>query len=73
VYPERNFLAACVAENVPVTLGSDAHAPADVGKDYAEAYRLLADLGITKIATYEKRRLVGRAIDPRLFGNVRER
>ena len=67
VYPERNFLAACVAENVPITLGSDAHAPADVGKDYAEAYRLLADLGITEIATYEKRRLVKRPLDPRLL------
>ncbi len=67
VYPERSFLAACVAERVPVTLGSDAHAPADVGRDYAEAFRMLADLGVTEVATYEKRRLVKRALEPGLF------
>jgi histidinol-phosphatase (PHP family) len=58
VYPERSFLAACVAEEVPVTLGSDAHVPGDVGRDYDKAFQLLADLGVTEVATYDKRRLV---------------
>jgi histidinol-phosphatase (PHP family) len=57
VYPDRSFLAACVSEGVPVALGSDAHAPADVGRDYKAGLRLLGDLGVTVIATYKKRRL----------------
>ena len=65
-YPDREFLAACVAEGVPVTLGSDAHSPGDVGRDYDAAYRLLADLGIAEVAVYERRRLVSRPIALRL-------
>jgi len=57
VYPDPGLLAACVAEAVPVTIGSDAHSPADVGRDYAAAFRLLAGLGVSTVATYEKRRL----------------
>ena len=58
VYPDPDFLAACVAEKVPVTLGSDAHTPADVGRDYEAARTLLAGLGVSEVATYEGRRLV---------------
>jgi histidinol-phosphatase (PHP family) len=65
-YPDREFLAACVAEGVPVTLGSDAHSPGDVGRDYDAAYRLLADFGIAEVAVYERRRLVSRPIALRL-------
>jgi histidinol-phosphatase (PHP family) len=57
VYPDRGFLAACIAENVPVTIGSDAHTPADVGRDYKAAFELLGDLGIGEVATYERRKL----------------
>jgi histidinol-phosphatase (PHP family) len=59
VYPERSFFAACVAEGVPVTVGSDAHSPADVGKDFKSAFELLADFGVREVATYDKRRLAG--------------
>ena len=62
VYPDPGFLAACVAEKVPVTLGSDAHTPGDVGRDYAAAFRLLGDLGITEVALYERRRLASRPL-----------
>jgi len=57
VYPERGFLSTCVREGVPLTLGSDAHAPEDVGRDYADAFALLRSLGVSDIATYEGRRL----------------
>jgi histidinol-phosphatase (PHP family) len=66
VYPDRGFLAECVAEGIPITLGSDAHTPADVGRDYGAALRLLSDLGVSTIATYEKRRLAEMALDTRL-------
>ncbi len=57
VYPERGFLAACVAEGVPVTVGSDAHSPAEVGRDFIAAFRLLGEFGVREVATYDKRRL----------------
>lgn len=64
-YPDREFLAACVGAGVPVTLGSDAHSPADVGRDYEAAFHLLEELGIGDIAVYEGRRLSKRAFQPR--------
>jgi len=57
LYPERPFLEACVREGVPLTLGSDAHTPEDVGRDYEQAFDLLRSLGVTEIATYERRLL----------------
>jgi histidinol-phosphatase (PHP family) len=62
MYPERGFLAACVTEGVPITLGSDAHTPADVGRDYDKAFRLLEELGVTEVATYDKRRYSMRSL-----------
>jgi histidinol-phosphatase (PHP family) len=64
IYPEPAFLEACVRQGVPLTLGSDAHAPADVGRDYAAAYELLRSLGVTATATYERRRIGSRPLTP---------
>jgi len=66
VYPERDFFAACVAERVPVTLGSDAHSPGDVGRDFASALRLLDEFGVGEVATYERRRLARVPLGARL-------
>lgn len=57
LYPAREFLAACVRRNVPLTLGSDAHSPADVGKDYDIAFELLSELSVQEIALFERRKL----------------
>ncbi len=65
VYPERSFFAACVAEGVPVTVGSDAHSPGDVGKDFKAAFMLLGEFGVSEVATYEKRRLAGAPLGER--------
>lgn len=56
VYPEEAFLQICIERGVPLTIGSDAHDPDDVGRDYNEAFRVLARLGATEIATYSRRR-----------------
>ena len=61
-YPSPRFLRACARHAVPVTLGSDAHAPHQVGMDFDIALRLLADAGITRIATFERRDRVMRDI-----------
>jgi histidinol-phosphatase (PHP family) len=41
---------------VPITLGSDAHHPREVGMDFDRAVELLRRVGYTRIATYERRR-----------------
>jgi histidinol-phosphatase (PHP family) len=62
IYPDPALLAACHGAGVPVTLGSDAHIPVDVGRDFQIAFQLLEQTGITEIATYEGRRMVRRPI-----------
>ncbi|MBN1164394.1 MAG: histidinol-phosphatase HisJ family protein [Candidatus Krumholzibacteriota bacterium] len=57
VYPEFDFLRACVEENVPVTIGSDAHKPEDVGRDFSLVFDLLRRAGVTELALYENRRM----------------
>jgi histidinol-phosphatase (PHP family) len=56
IYPDSNLLEACVEAGVTITLGSDAHSPGDVGRDYDEAFKTLRRLGVTGIATYERRK-----------------
>ncbi|UCF04663.1 MAG: histidinol-phosphatase HisJ family protein [bacterium] len=62
VYPEKAFLSACRAEGVPVTIGSDAHDPHDVGRDYDYAVKLLESLRISEVATYHRRRMTLRPL-----------
>jgi histidinol-phosphatase (PHP family) len=62
VYPSLSFLRACSRHGVPVTLGSDAHSPAQVGMDFDVALRLLASAGISEIAAFERRRRTSRAL-----------
>ena len=56
LYPSRPFLRVCAEHGVPVTLGSDAHAPGQVGMDFDLALRHLRATGITEIATFEGRK-----------------
>jgi histidinol-phosphatase (PHP family) len=62
IYPSLPFLRACAARGVPVSLGSDAHTPTQVGMDFDLALRLLKRAGVTEIATFESRRRKLRAI-----------
>ncbi|MBS3899490.1 MAG: histidinol-phosphatase HisJ family protein [Dethiobacter sp.] len=51
-YPGEAFLAKCYELNVPVTMGSDAHRPRDVGSGLHRAVLLLHNLGFKEIATF---------------------
>ena len=62
IYPDIALLEACARRGVPVTLGSDAHTPADVGRDFRYAFRLLEQAGITDLAVFEGRRMERRAL-----------
>jgi histidinol-phosphatase (PHP family) len=54
-YPTFSFLRACADRGVAVTLGSDAHAPGQVGMDFDVALRLLRRAGIDSIAVFATR------------------
>jgi histidinol-phosphatase (PHP family) len=56
LYPHPDFLAACRRRGVPVTLGSDAHSPEVVGRDFDRARELLRSAGYETITVYERRR-----------------
>jgi histidinol-phosphatase (PHP family) len=55
IYPALPFLRACAERGVAVTLGSDAHAPREVGMDFDLALGLLERAGISEIAIFEGR------------------
>ena len=56
LYPARAFLEMVADAGNPVALSSDAHKPEHLGYGYAEALELLHDVGITELATFERRR-----------------
>ncbi len=55
LYPHPDFLAACRERGVPVTTGSDAHAPDVVGRDFDRARELLRAAGYETITVFEQR------------------
>jgi histidinol-phosphatase (PHP family) len=55
MYPARPFLEMCLEAGVPIALSSDAHRPQDVGAGYEQALELLAELGASELATFERR------------------
>jgi histidinol-phosphatase (PHP family) len=60
-YPSEAFLRECLKLGVPVTLGSDAHCPQDVGAGLSQAVSLLKKLGFSGVTTFAGRK---RAILP---------
>jgi histidinol-phosphatase (PHP family) len=59
-FPRPELLERCCAAGIPVTLGSDAHHPDQVGLGFDRALALLHDVGYRHIALFQnrKRRLV---------------
>lgn len=62
MYPERAILEKCFEMGIPVTLGSDAHAPENAGRDLAHAADLARSVGYTSLATFSRRRMVSKTI-----------
>lgn len=50
VYPEPAFIRLGAELDVPVTLGSDAHCPEDIGRDFDLALNLLLESGYREVA-----------------------
>ena len=55
LYPHPDLLVACRKAGVPATLGSDAHAPEEVGRDFPLAIQHLRAAGYERILTYAGR------------------
>ena len=53
--PGRDIVACLAAAGVPLTLGSDAHAPHSVGRHFAETVAELRDLGVRELVRFEAR------------------
>jgi histidinol-phosphatase (PHP family) len=45
IYPSRELLGIAFQKNVPITFGSDAHAPEEVGLNFTEAIQLAREVG----------------------------
>ena len=56
IYPSRQFLALAFQKGVPITFGSDAHAPGEVGMNFPEAIKLAREIGYQKSCRFSKRR-----------------
>jgi len=55
LYPGREFLAELHRAGVAATIGSDAHAPHDVGAGSAEAVSALREAGYTSVVVFRSR------------------
>ncbi len=56
IYPHPDLLRAYATASVPITLGSDAHAPDEVAADFESAVDLLRSVGYTEFMTFGQRR-----------------
>ncbi|MBA2667022.1 MAG: histidinol-phosphatase [Trueperaceae bacterium] len=55
VFPRRALLEGLVRRDVPITFGSDSHSRRQLGAGWSEAVRTLADLGVSRLATFRGR------------------
>jgi len=55
-YPSEEIIGMCFERGIEITVGSDAHAPAELGRHFEKAEGLLKKAGYTSIATFNKRK-----------------
>ena len=55
IYPGHELLRIAFKKNVPITFGSDAHAPDEVGMNFGEAIDLARAAGYTTACRFERR------------------
>jgi len=57
IYPSKTLLQMCFDNGIPVTLGSDAHMPQDVGKNFDDVLKLIREVGYENVARFTSRKL----------------
>jgi histidinol-phosphatase (PHP family) len=55
-YPGFDWIPQIKDKRIPVSVGSDAHAPDQVGLSFAQIYGQLKNAGIQEVVSYQKRR-----------------
>ena len=55
LYPDRGLLEACHERGVPITLASDAHEPAHVGRDVDRAAAFAREVGYETVTVFDRR------------------
>ena len=55
LYPARPYLEMIVDAGCPIALSSDAHIPDQLGFRYEEAVELLQEIGVDRLAVFERR------------------
>jgi histidinol-phosphatase (PHP family) len=55
IYPSLAILRLAHARGVPITFGSDAHAPEEVGMNFSEAVALARQIGYTTTCRFVRR------------------
>ena len=63
IYPSRRFLELAHLTGVPITFGSDAHAPGEVGMNFADALHLARSVGYTHWCRFTGRKCESMALD----------
>jgi len=56
IYPHRRILELAFQKGVPITFGSDAHAPGEVGLNFAEARQLAREAGYRQRCRFQARK-----------------
>jgi histidinol-phosphatase (PHP family) len=56
IYPSPTIVQMARAKGVPITFGSDAHAPGEVGMNFTEAIQLALSAGYTECCRFTRRR-----------------
>jgi histidinol-phosphatase (PHP family) len=57
IYPSREILQLAFQKGVPITFGSDAHAPEEVGMNFAEAIQLAREVGYRECRRFAQRKI----------------
>jgi histidinol-phosphatase (PHP family) len=55
IYPSRDLLQLAFQKGVPITFGSDAHAPEEVGMSFSEAVQLARSVGYTETLLFSRK------------------
>ena len=56
IYPAKGLIKYCIDNKVNFTLGSDAHAPDQVGRYFPETIEMLKGMGLKEIIRFNKRK-----------------
>jgi len=55
IYPSPELLQIAYRKNIPITFGSDAHAPGEVGMNFADAMTLARSVGYAETCRFNRR------------------